>query len=71
MAKAALPFHVQLEGTSRYHCTHIFGKKGLGSPHANSDSAAVTLPDCNCGSVGSRRLRMINRAVIRTSSHNR
>jgi len=30
----------------------------------NPGSAAVTLPDCNCGSVGSRRLRMINRAVI-------
>src|ERR1700730_18006331 len=29
-------------------------------------SAAVTLPDCNCGSVGSRLLRMINRAVIQT-----
>src|SRR5579863_6571508 len=25
---------------------------------ANPGSAAVTLPDCNCGSVGSRRLRM-------------
>ena len=37
----------------------------------NPSSAAVTLPDCNCGSVGSRRLRMINRAVIQTSSHNR
>ena len=37
----------------------------------NPGSAAVTLPDCNCGSVGSRRLRMINRAVIQTSSHNR
>jgi hypothetical protein len=32
----------------------------------NPSSAAVTLPDCNCGSVGSRRLRMINRAVIQT-----
>ena len=31
---------------------------------ANPSSAAVTLPDCNCGSVGSRRIRMINRAVI-------
>ena len=30
----------------------------------NPSSAAVTLPDCNCGSVGSRRLRMINRAAI-------
>jgi hypothetical protein len=37
----------------------------------NPGSAAVTFPDCNCGSVGSRRLRMINRAVIQTSSHNR
>src|SRR6202140_4792475 len=33
----------------------------------NPSSAAVTLPDCNCGSVGSRRLGLINRAVIQTS----
>ena len=32
----------------------------------NPSSAAVTLPDCNCGSVGPRRLRMINRVVIQT-----
>lgn len=35
----------------------------------NPVSAAVSHPDCGCGSVGS--WRMINRAAIRTSSHNR
>src|ERR1022692_3418089 len=43
------------EGT--LHCSVSECTRNLGS-------AAVTLPDCNCGSVGSRRLRMINRAVI-------
>jgi hypothetical protein len=36
----------------------------------NPGSAAVTLPHCNRGSVGSRRLQMINRAVI-DFNHNR
>ena len=37
----------------------------------NPSSAAVTLPACNCGSVDSQRLRMINRVTIQTASHNR
>lgn len=30
--------------------------------------ATVTVPDCNCGSVVSRRFQMINRAVGQSSS---
>ena len=48
-----------------WHCSIVSACTG------NPGSAAVPLPDCNCGSVGLRRLRMINRAVIQTSSHNR
>ena len=50
-------------------CVRIAGAGRDVAPGCRVD--AVTLADCSCGNVDSRRLRMINRAVIQTSSHNR
>ena len=44
---------------------HIDEKKDAGNRRSQGPgSAAVTLPDCNCGSVGSRRLRIQPRSDI-------
>ena len=51
-------------GSSLNAGRHVDERKDAGNRQSQGPgSAAVTLPDCSCGSVGSRRLRMINRAV--------